>query len=75
VSSGRKGGYLTRVQPGPRTVLLREAVNPLGLIQQMDRVYVVTSTMGFEALLAVHQGAQATSRDSPVYILAWMGTT
>jgi capsular polysaccharide export protein len=52
VSSGRKGGYLTRVQPGPRTVLLREAVNPLSLIQQMDRVYVVTSTMGFEALLA-----------------------
>jgi len=52
VSSGRKGGYLTRVQPGPRTVLLRDAVNPLGLIQQMDRVYVVTSTMGFEALLA-----------------------
>jgi capsular polysaccharide export protein len=51
VSSGRKGGYLTRVQPGPRTVLLRDAVNPLGLIQQMDRVYVVTSTMGFEALL------------------------
>jgi capsular polysaccharide export protein len=52
VSSGRKGGYLTQVQPGPRTVLLRDAVNPLGLIQQMDRVYVVTSTMGFEALLA-----------------------
>lgn len=52
VSSGRKGGYLTLVQPGPRTVLLREAVNPLSLIGQMDRVYVVTSTMGFEALLA-----------------------
>jgi capsular polysaccharide export protein len=52
VSSGRKGGYLTRVQPGPRTVVLREAVNPLSLIEQMDRVYVVTSTMGFEALLA-----------------------
>jgi capsular polysaccharide export protein len=52
VSSGRKRGYLTRVQPGPRTVVLREVVNPLSLIEQMDRVYVVTSTMGFESLLA-----------------------
>lgn len=56
VSSGRKGGYLTQVQNselnGQRTVVLREAINPLSLIEQMDRVYVVTSTMGFEALLA-----------------------
>ncbi|MFT4241868.1 MAG: capsular polysaccharide biosynthesis protein [Acidovorax sp.] len=52
VSSGRKGGYLTDVQPDARTVVLRDAVNPLSLIRQMDRVYVVSSTMGFEALLA-----------------------
>jgi capsular polysaccharide export protein len=68
VTSGRKGGYLTAEQngvvgggvgskvdslsSGQRTVVLREAVNPLSLIEQMDRVYVVTSTMGFEALLA-----------------------
>jgi len=56
VSSGRKGGYLTAVQDGvadgQRTVVLRQAINPLSLIEQMDRVYVVTSTMGFEALLA-----------------------
>ena len=56
VTSGRKGGYLTQVQSselnGQRTVVLREAVNPLSLVEQMDRVYVVTSTMGFEALLA-----------------------
>ena len=56
VSSGRKGGYLTAVQDGvadgQRTVVLRQAINPLSLIAQMDRVYVVTSTMGFEALLA-----------------------
>ena len=56
VTSGRKGGYLTQVQSselnGQRTVVLREAVNPLSLIEQMDQVYVVTSTMGFEALLA-----------------------
>lgn len=52
VSAGRKGGYLTAVQPSARVVVLREAVNPLSLIRQMDRVYVVSSTMGFEALLA-----------------------
>lgn len=52
VSSGRKGGYLTAVQNSERVVVLREAVNPLSLIKQMDQVYVVSSTMGFEALLA-----------------------
>jgi len=52
VSSGRKGGYLTLVQPDARTVLLRDAVNPMSLLKRMDKVYVVTSTMGFEALLA-----------------------
>lgn len=52
VSSGRKGGYLTQVQPSERTVLLRDAVNPMSLLGHMDKVYVVTSTMGFEALLA-----------------------
>ena len=52
VSSGRKGGYLTHVENDEHTVVLREAINPLSLIARMDRVYVVTSTMGFEALLA-----------------------
>ncbi len=52
VSSGRKGGYLTAVRDDARTVVLRHAVNPLSLIERMDRVYVVTSTMGFESLLA-----------------------
>ena len=52
VSSGRKRGYLTHIQDDERTVVLRDPVNPLSLIEQMDRVYVVTSTMGFEALLA-----------------------
>ncbi|TNJ36257.1 capsular polysaccharide biosynthesis protein [Prosthecochloris vibrioformis] len=52
VSAGRKGGYLTRVQDDERTVVLRDALNPMSLIQEMDSVYVVSSTMGFEALLA-----------------------
>lgn len=33
-------------------MLLRDPVNPISLINAMDKVYVVTSTMGFEALLA-----------------------
>jgi capsular polysaccharide export protein len=52
VSSGRKGGHFGSLQADERTIVIRDAVNPLSLIAQMDRVYVVTSTMGFEALLA-----------------------
>jgi capsular polysaccharide export protein len=51
VSSGRKTGYLTEVQDDTRIAVLRDPINPLSLIEEMDRVYVVTSTMGFEALL------------------------
>lgn len=52
VTSGSKKGYLTHVQDDTSTVVLRQPVNPLSLIERMDHVYVVTSTMGFEALLA-----------------------
>ncbi len=52
VSSGRKSGYLSAVLAHSRLVLLTQPVNPPALIAQMDRVYAVTSTMGFEALLA-----------------------
>jgi len=51
VSSGKKSGYLTSVQNSERIVVLRDAVNPIDLIKQMDKVYVVTSGMGFEALM------------------------
>ncbi len=52
VSAGRKRGHLTHLRDDARTVVLRDPINPISLIEQMDRVYVVTSTMGFEALLA-----------------------
>ena len=52
VTSGRKAGYLTAVQPDVRTVVLRGAINAMSLLKHMDKVYVVSSTMGFEALLA-----------------------
>ncbi|WP_368640649.1 capsular polysaccharide biosynthesis protein [Castellaniella ginsengisoli] len=52
VSSGAKRGYLSDVVEEDGIVLLRQTVNPVDLIRAMDRVYVVSSTMGFEALLA-----------------------
>lgn len=64
VSSGRKRGYLTDVQDDAQTVVLRQALNPLSLIERMDRVYVVSSTMGFEALLA---GKRVTCFGQPWY--------
>ncbi|EIC22582.1 capsular polysaccharide biosynthesis protein [Thiorhodovibrio frisius] len=52
VSSGRKRGYLSHLQDDAHTQLLREPCNPHALIAAMDQVYVVSSTLGFEALLA-----------------------
>lgn len=54
VVSGKKQGYLNA--PGladtdPRIRLLAEDVSPLMLLEQIDKVYVVTSQMGFEALM------------------------
>lgn len=52
VTGGRKAGYLSWVHDTTDTEVLRRHVNPLSLIERMDRVYTVTSTMGFEALVA-----------------------
>jgi capsular polysaccharide export protein len=46
-----KQGYLDHVMDDTQTVVLREAINPLSLMEHMDKVYVVTSQLGFEALL------------------------
>jgi len=56
VSSGSKRGYLSQIQTralpkGGQLLLLRELANPIGLLQQVNKVYVATSGMGFEALL------------------------
>lgn len=70
VSAGRKGGYLVDVQEDEHTVVLREAIDPVSLIEHMDHVYVVTSTMGFEALLA---GKPVTCFGMPWYA-SWGAT-
>jgi capsular polysaccharide export protein len=50
VVAGKKQGHLCRFE-GKNTILLRDDVNPVSLLKRMDKVYVVTSQMGFEALL------------------------
>lgn len=51
VLSGGKSGYLDIGRELPRVHWLAEDCCPLSLIEQVDRVYVVTSQMGFEALM------------------------
>ena len=64
VSGGRKKGYLSDVVADERTCVLRDSVNPIQLLQAVDEVYVVTSTMGFEALLV---GKPVTTFGVPWY--------
>ncbi|AWX15663.1 beta-3-deoxy-D-manno-oct-2-ulosonic acid transferase [Mergibacter septicus] len=52
VISGKKQGYLTNLNKyNKRVKLIIEDINPIYLLQQVDKVYCVTSQMGFEALL------------------------
>lgn len=53
VLSGKKQGYLTALsqQLAANIVLLAEDINPLSLLQNVKKVYCVTSQMGFEALM------------------------
>lgn len=51
VLSGKKQGYLTSVTKEKKVKLFSEDVNPLSLLHYVDKVYCVTSQMGFEALL------------------------
>lgn len=52
VISGKKKGYLTDLHLYQHKVkLFAEDVNPISLLQAVEKVYCVTSQMGFEALL------------------------
>lgn len=52
VLSGKRQGYLGALAPRERQRVIADPCNPIRLLQQVDRVYVVTSQLGFEALLA-----------------------
>jgi capsular polysaccharide export protein len=54
VVSGKKRGYLDAprlADTDPRIRIMAEDVSPLMLLEQVDKVYAVTSQMGFEALM------------------------
>ncbi|TNF95116.1 MAG: capsular polysaccharide biosynthesis protein [Gammaproteobacteria bacterium] len=63
VISGIKQGHL-HATPKDNVRILFQDVNPIQLIQQVDHVYVVTSQMGFEALMA---GKPVTCFGAPFY--------
>ncbi len=52
VVSGRKNGHLAHVVDDHDTKVVRDNVNPWALIEAVDKVYVVTSQVGLEALFA-----------------------
>ena len=49
--AGQKRGYFDPERIPPRALLLCDVVNPIALLAEVDRVYVCTSQLGFEALL------------------------
>ncbi|MCX8650739.1 capsular polysaccharide biosynthesis protein [Gilliamella sp. B2776] len=51
VINGYKKGFLTSNFIKDTVILLTDDINPISLLKQIDKVYVVTSHMGFEALL------------------------
>lgn len=51
VSQKIKKGYLSDVKESVRVKKIVQHVNPIHLLEQMDVVYVVSSHMGFEALM------------------------
>ena len=51
-ASGAKRGHLAEAARRDRVHLVTQPVSPQALIAQADKVYAVSSTMGFEALLA-----------------------
>jgi len=64
VGGGAKQGYYSSLAPMARVVLITEPVSPMSLVSHMDRVYVATSHLGFEALLA---GKPVTCFGTPWY--------
>ncbi|WP_322527553.1 capsular polysaccharide biosynthesis protein [Salinicola sp. LHM] len=52
VIAGRKQGYLTQASKHPRCRLIGDDLNPWALFDAVGSVYVVTSQLGLEALMA-----------------------
>lgn len=64
VVSGHKGSGPARVLQHARVRLVTAAANPIAMLEQVDEVYVMTSLLGFEALL---MGLPVTCFGAPFY--------
>lgn len=51
VISGKKQGNISPEDVADGTIFLSEDCNPISLLEKVDKVYVVTSQFGFEALM------------------------
>ncbi len=48
----KKISYFSNIQEGNGVYKITEAINPLSLIEYVDKVYVCSTQLGFEALMA-----------------------
>ena len=64
VISGKKKGFFNLKNHNSRVTVISSSVNPIELIKNVDHVYVATSQLGFEALLA---GKPVTCFGVPFY--------
>ncbi len=71
VVSGRKGAGPGHAYEHPRVRLVTAAANPIAMLEQVDEVFVMTSLLGFEALLL---GLPVTCFGAPFYS-GWGVTT
>jgi len=55
VALRRRRGYFSSTDIDVRTKLVRDPIAPARMLQGADKVYCVTSLMGFEAILAGHR--------------------
>ena len=51
VLRGKKRGYLHALSARAQLRTIAQHVNPIALLEQVDKVYVATSQLGFEALM------------------------
>lgn len=65
VAAGKKRGHFcSKLQSDARVRILTDSINPIGLLEEVDHVYVATSQLGFEALLV---GRPVTCFGVPFY--------
>jgi len=63
-NSSERSGYYVHLKESGRLITQREAINPICLLQEMDKVYVCSSQMGFEALMC---GCDVVTFGMPFY--------